>query len=230
MIQGRDQDSVFKRRRALLELSQHEVFPYLTKVCGLEFEVRRGVFSPKYFNSVEVFCRKLPWRRGDRFLDMGTGCGVAAVMAALEGAEDVLAVDISSRAVANAHANVCRHGVESVVRVAQSDLFSQIKASEKFDTIYWNSPWIYQESWSALSMLERSVCDLGYGALKKFLEQSPARLEVGGRIILGFGSFGNVERLLTMITHAGLRWREVGREDGTDGEGTYILYEIDILR
>lgn len=63
---------------------------------------------------------------GDRVLDMGTGSGVNAVLAASKAAE-VLAVDINPHALAAARDNALRNGVADRVEVRRSNVFSNLR-------------------------------------------------------------------------------------------------------
>jgi release factor glutamine methyltransferase len=63
---------------------------------------------------------------GERVLDMGTGSGVNAVLAATRGAE-VVAVDTNPRALDAARANADRNGVAARVEVRGSDVFSEVE-------------------------------------------------------------------------------------------------------
>src|SRR5215467_12614082 len=60
---------------------------------------------------------------GDRVLDMGTGCGVNAILAASRGAK-VVAVDVNPRAITAARENAARNGVAERIEVRYSDVFS----------------------------------------------------------------------------------------------------------
>jgi release factor glutamine methyltransferase len=64
-------------------------------------------------------------RAGDAVLDMGTGSGVNAILAASRGA-DVLAVDVSQPALRAARANALRNGVADRIEVRRSDVFSEV--------------------------------------------------------------------------------------------------------
>ncbi len=74
---------------------------------------------------------------GDRVLDMGTGSGINAVLAATRGA-GVLAVDTNPRALDAAQANAARNGVADRIEVRHSDLFSQVDGT--FDLIVFDPP------------------------------------------------------------------------------------------
>lgn len=77
---------------------------------------------------------------GARVLDLCTGTGALAVAAALSGAAEVTAVDLSFRSSANAWLNLRRHGVR--VRVLRGDLFAALSDGERFDLIVANPPYV----------------------------------------------------------------------------------------
>ncbi|MHB0858548.1 MAG: 50S ribosomal protein L11 methyltransferase [Anaerolineae bacterium] len=59
---------------------------------------------------------------GMRVLDVGTGSGILAIAAALQGASEVMAVDTDPIAVQVAQANTTLNGVEGIVRVERGTL------------------------------------------------------------------------------------------------------------
>ena len=93
------------------------------------------VFSPKFFSSTDVFSEIFPYRRGDHLLEIGCGCGATAVLAALKGATEVVAVDINPHAVKNTRANVRLHDVDALVDVRESDVFSALRPDERFRSV-----------------------------------------------------------------------------------------------
>ncbi|SDI34380.1 50S ribosomal protein L11 methyltransferase [Natribacillus halophilus] len=74
-------------------------------------------------------------RKGDRVLDVGTGSGILSIAAAKFGAS-VFAYDREDMAVRVANENIRINDVEEQVRVAKSDLFSDVK--ERGDIIVAN--------------------------------------------------------------------------------------------
>ena len=85
----------------------------------------------------------------DKVLDMGTGSGVNAILAASKGAE-VVAVDINPHALVAARDNAARNGVGGLVEVRHSDVFSEV--TETFDLIVFDPPyrWFVPETgWKA---------------------------------------------------------------------------------
>ena len=91
------------------------------------------VFEPRpnFVNDPLVTPRNIEMYAGRRVLDIGTGCGVRAVIAALAGASYVLATDIVANALLCACFNAKLHRVDIDVRY--HDMFDCI--SDKFDAI-----------------------------------------------------------------------------------------------
>lgn len=61
-------------------------------------------------------------RQGDVWVDVGTGTGVLAILAAKLGAKDVFAFDNNEWSIVNSKENVERNNVENVVRLEQVEL------------------------------------------------------------------------------------------------------------
>lgn len=78
--------------------------------------------------------------RGARVLDLCTGTGALAVAAALDGAAEVTAVDLSFRSSATAWFNARRHGVP--VTVLRGDLFDALGSTGDFDLVLANPPYV----------------------------------------------------------------------------------------
>ena len=95
-----------------------------------------GVFTP--LSDTRLLAERLraePRLRGGNVLDLCTGSGVLAVVAALAGAATVTAVDASHRSVLAARLNGVR------VRALRGDLFDPV-AGERFDVIVSNPPYV----------------------------------------------------------------------------------------
>ena len=75
-------------------------------------------------------------------LDIGTGSGCIACTIAKRTNSTVLGVDISSDALRIALDNVTRLGINNRAVFRKSDLFSKIRADERFDMIISNPPYI----------------------------------------------------------------------------------------
>jgi release factor glutamine methyltransferase len=226
--QSPDASNQIDASRAVLERSQREAKPYDVTVCGFDFVVYPGVFSPRYFDSTPIFTDAIPVKRGQSVLEIGSGVGVTSVVMALRGASRVLAIDINAAAVANTAANAKRHGVEASVEARQGDVYSTLAPHERFDTIYWNLPFIYVEpGYRYRSVLERALYDPGYVQTGRYLGEARQHLAPGGRLLAGFADFGDFTRF-EQLAHAH-RWSidELARGRGVEGGPvTFILYEL----
>lgn len=175
-------------------------------LLGRTWELLDGVFSPTYTPVTELFSSWLPYPRGGTFLEMGSGAGVTAVVAAQSGCRAVTALDISVAAVENTRRNVRRHGVAETVRVARSDLFSALDPDERFDMIFWNSNFAETpKGFVNETELHHAFFDPRYDAHRRFLIEAPTRLTENGRLMLGFCSIGNIGLLTELCGRARLR-------------------------
>jgi len=146
-------------------------------------------------------------RDGDRVLDMGTGSGVNAILAATKGAH-ALAVDINPVALEAARANAYRNGVGDRVEVRHSDVFSQVEGA--FDLIVFDPPFRW---FRPRDLLESAMTDEDYRAMTAFFRQASGHLAMGGRMLIFFGSSGDLGYLKGLITGAGFRAEVIAHDD-----------------
>ncbi len=161
-------------------------------------------------------------RADDRVLDMGTGSGVNALLAA-QVAEKVVAVDVSPFAVDAARANAERNGVADRVDVHRSDVFTDVEGT--FDLVVFDPPfrWFRPRDWA-----EASITDEDYRSLTTFFEQVRGHLAEGGRVLVFFGTTADVGYLESLIARSGFDPVVVARrgmvKDGHDVE--YRVYRL----
>ena len=129
----------------------------------------------------------------DRVLDLGTGSGVNAVLAAAK-ATSVLAVDINPGAVEAARANAERNGVADRIVVRWSDVFSDV--DDRFDLIIFDPPFRW---FQPRDDFEMASADPGYRGLTTFFEEAPAHLTLRGRMLVSFGTTGDIAYLQHLI-------------------------------
>lgn len=117
--------------------------------CDLDFTVSEGVLIPRPETEELVEWVASGAKRGARILDVGTGSGAIAVALAkkVEGAE-VVAVDISERALQIAAENVARHSAN--VTLVKADALGDMSHLGQFDIIVSNPPYIPQSDISAM--------------------------------------------------------------------------------
>lgn len=202
--------------------------PYEIEILGKDFVVLPGVFSPSFFDSTPIFTSAIPVRGGDEFLEIGAGTGITSVFAALKGAGRVVAVDINPNAVENVRANTELHGVEQIVTALEGDVYSTIGKGERFDSIYWNLPFIYaDDEFEFRSVLERSLFDPGYRKTAEFLSSAGRFLKPRGRVYAGFGNFGDQRRFDQIVVNECFEIQELTREKGVEGqEVEFILFQL----
>ncbi|MFC5908560.1 methyltransferase [Streptacidiphilus monticola] len=147
-------------------------------------------------------------RPQDRVLDMGTGSGVNALLAAGT-AREVVALDVNPEAVTAARANAERNGVRIDVR--ESDVFSALTdADGRFDLVVFDPPFRWFEP---RDLLEQATADPGYRALTAFFAQVRRHLAPGGRVLLAFGSSGDLAYLRELMDRHGFTVQEVARAE-----------------
>src|SRR5215470_12651786 len=90
---------------------------------GCEFLVADGVQPPKAGSL--LFCRHLDFRENERVLEIGSGTGLAAVLAARAGCR-VVATDVLPEAVECVRRNAERNGVVDRLEVLQGDCYEPV--------------------------------------------------------------------------------------------------------
>lgn len=207
--------------------------PGIYECDDLSFETAPNVFSPSLFADSALFARRLAKEemKGKRLLEIGCGVGIASIYLIKKcSLKSACAVDINSAAVECTRRNAIRLGVATQIRVSQGDVYNGLPPRQRYDVIYWNHPWTpLPAGYKYRDALERSVFDRGYEGLYKYIGGSVKRLNVGGRIFLGFGDFGDRKTLAHMTRAFGYRLHEMINVAGTEGsqkEIRYILYEL----
>lgn len=183
----------------ILKDSEKEKSKYNFEVLGREFIIYPNVFSPKYFKDTEFFAKEIPVNRGDEVLEIGCGTGIVSIFASLKGANKVVAIDINPSAVKNAKENIELHNLSDKIEVREGSVYSPLKKGEKFDLIFWNTPFAYSETIKP-TVLEKAVIDVDYKFTKEFISKAKIYLKDNGRLIIGFsttlGHFDELEKIL----------------------------------
>ncbi len=137
-------------------------------------------------------------------LDIGTGSGCIACTIAKNTNATVLGVDISSDALRIALDNVTRLGINSRAVFRKSDLFSKIRAEEKFDMIISNPPYIPLGTELEPELKHEPSIALyaeenGLQLYRKIVSEAPTFLNKDGWLIfeLGIGESGAVKSFMS---------------------------------
>ncbi|MFA5930245.1 MAG: HemK2/MTQ2 family protein methyltransferase [Candidatus Micrarchaeia archaeon] len=138
-------------------------------------------------------------------LEVGCGSGIVSLSAAQASPKNtVLGVDINPLAVKCAMENARANGIANATFLA-SDLFSAIPASQKFDFILFNPPYLpTTRAERLLSPEENAAYDggaSGLGVFKRFIAEAPAHLSEGGKVAVIATSLGNgIEKTLALLS------------------------------
>lgn len=215
--------------RVLQLHARREGRPDRFTMLGLEWELMDGVFAPIYTTTTELYTRWIPYPNGGAFLEVGSGAGVTAVVAALRGCQAVTALDISAAAAENTRRNAAVHGVRDRVRVLRSDMFQSLEPDARFDVIFWNSNYAHAPaSFVYETELQHAFFDAGYRSHAAYLREGPSRLTAGGRLLLGFSSIGDRAHLDRLAARSGLRVAMV-RSEAITGPGPIDCQLLELL-
>lgn len=184
---------------AELQRAADRIVSYL----GLTLEVPSSVFAPTPTSDLLGRAVLDEVRAGDRVLDMGTGCGVNAILAA-KTALDVVGVDLNPAAIAAAARNAARNGVADRTHFHVSDVFDAVEGN--FDLIMFDPPFRW---FRPRNMLEASITDVGYGALTRFMAHARDYMQPGARLLLFFGSSGDMGYVQRLISQTGFKTQVV---------------------
>jgi release factor glutamine methyltransferase len=199
-------DETQRRFEALIRRrAGREPLAYITghkEFYSLEFEVGPGVLIPRPETETVVdlalkFAAELP---NCRLLDIGAGCGAIALAVAFNApGVRVVATDIATDALAIAHRNAVRLGLESRTRFIHADCWDTLDGGEplgRFDIVVSNPPYVCD---SEIARLEPEIRDF---EPRVALDGGPDGLDFYRRIVAGLGDH---------LLHRGAVILEVGK-------------------
>ena len=149
-------------------------------------------------------CQNIP--EGASVLDVGTGCGIQAIVAS-QRAERVLGVDVNPDAVLLAGENAGLNGVLNVEFLV-SDLFENVCGI--FDVVLFNTPYLLEDACGVESTAwaggaEREV-------VSRFLDDAKNHLEEDGFMVLVTSDACGSECLEKMFSGGGYEFELAGSE------------------
>ncbi len=169
-------------------LGHHRYDKYrLERVLNIPILVLPTVANPKLLRTGAFFAATLdstPLTSDADVLDLGTGSGVCALVAART-ARRVIAVDINPAAVRCAKINLSINRLEHRIEVRQGDLFSPV-AGQRFDLVLFNPPFIV-----GTPSDDRDSAWRSYDAAERFAIGLASHLNPGGVALLLLSSFGD---------------------------------------
>lgn len=162
------------------------------------FNVVENVYEPA--EDTFLLADNLDANPGERVLELGTGCGLLAILAAKTGAR-VIATDMNPTALECARANAAAHGVADRIDFRFGDLFEPV-AGERFDLVIFNPPYLPIKQNEALGTpldLAWEAGPEGRAVIDPFLRKLPNHLVDGGRALFVQSSLSNLENTLLKL-------------------------------
>jgi release factor glutamine methyltransferase len=180
------------------------VYPKKAYFKDYIFLVDEHVYEPA--EDTFLLAEKMTVKEDDTVLDMGTGCGILAVLVA-EKAKNVVAVDINPYAIDCAVKNAEMNGAKEKITFRHGDLFHPIKQNESFSVILFNAPYLPSEPDEEKSWIGKAWAGgpNGRKILDRFIMGAPNFLAAGGMIQLVQSSLSNVDRTIQMFSESNLR-------------------------
>ncbi|MEA1905126.1 MAG: HemK2/MTQ2 family protein methyltransferase [Candidatus Hadarchaeota archaeon] len=169
---------------------------------NMTFVVEPEVYEPA--EDTFLLACNLDVRESEHVLELGTGCGLIAILAAKAGAR-VLATDVNPTALRCARNNARAHNVEKRIEFRLGDLFEPVN-DERFDLIIFNPPYLPVSHEEELSTpLDRAWegGPDGRTVIDRFLDELPQHLGPRGRVLLVQSSLSNVKKTVRQLEEKG---------------------------
>ncbi len=170
--------------------------------CGLEFRVTPAVLIPRPESAllVDETVRRCKGNQSGTVVDVGTGSGCLAVsVAAALPTARVLAIDVSSEALAVARINMMQHGVAERIECLCGDVLAPLREAlfaNQVDVILSNPPYIAESDWMRLQPEVRCFEPRlalaggrdGMDVYRRLLQQASSYLKPGGVLLMEVGA------------------------------------------
>lgn len=193
----------------------------IERIAGLPLVITPQVMNPNIFRTgryfAEVLAKMDPPTGPARALDVGTGCGVLALVAASLGYQAV-GVDTNPEAVQCARINALLNDMADRVEIRQGDLFAPV-AGERFDLVLCSLPkfrgqpdGLFDQSWRGQDVIERFAAGL------------PDMLTPTGAALVLLTTHGDDEGMLAALKSHGLLIHPVARKHF--GVEIFTIYKV----
>ncbi len=159
-----------------------------------------GVYAPR--RDTAMLAAELGPVGGLAVLELCAGTGALALMAARRGAGRVVAVDHSARAVHAARVNARLNGLR--VDIRRGDLMDALDASERFDLILANPPYLPVMGGHRRIDARWDAGPAGRALLDRIVSEAPGRLRPGGRVVIVQSDLAGTDETCAALARKGL--------------------------
>lgn len=175
---------------------------------NMRFYVFRDVYEPA--EDTFLLAENLDVCEGERVLDVGTGCGILAILSALK-ASRVLATDINPLAIRCAKINARRNGVSEKIDFLRGDLLEPLMGKRIFDLVLFNAPYLPTDDTKPKEWIEYAWHGgrCGREVIDRFINSVLDHLKSGGRILMVQSSLSNIQETLVMLKERGFRTKVI---------------------
>jgi release factor glutamine methyltransferase len=169
----------------------------ISEYKGIHYQTHPQVYEPA--EDTFLLADSLQVERMCRVLEIGTGTGIIAIMAARK-ARMVVATDINRHALECAVKNIIANKAFNI-ELREGDLFEPVR-DEKFDLIIFNTPYLPSSDdeivVDELDAAWNGGVD-GRRVIERFIEGLKHHLNPGGRVQMVQSSLSNVDRTLKKL-------------------------------
>jgi release factor glutamine methyltransferase len=179
----------------------------------LKLQIFESVYEPAEDTFLAADALDQIVHNNDAVLEIGTGCGILAIIAARK-VRKVVATDINPHAVKCAMLNAKTNQLDHKIEMRRGDLFRPVKKAEKYDVIVFNAPYLPCDTEDQTTWLERSWVGgpTGRQIIDRFILEAPCYLEQSGKILLVQSSLANIDETLKRFRQQGLRAKVIAEK------------------
>jgi len=177
----------------------------------LTFHILRNVYEPA--EDTFLAADNMIVKKADVVLDMGTGCGILAVLAAQK-AKKVVAVDVNPHAISCARKNAEINKLAHKIDTRKGDLFQAVRRGEEFSLVIFNAPYLPSTSKESRSWLGKAWAGgpTGRQLIDRFVVEAPHYLKRRGKILMVQSSLANIEETLKKFRKAKLETQVIAEK------------------